>query len=65
MESMQWEIDWVRNNFNQYDSKQHSESVVQNIIKKYYIKQLEKSNDDLVGKINKMLLRNQRRYERI
>ena len=38
--SLQWEIDWILNNRDLYDSKLHYQSVIQNIIKRYKINTL-------------------------
>ena len=40
--TLKWEIDWVNNNKYLYDSDTHASSVIENIKKRYYIKNMNK-----------------------
>lgn len=42
-----WEVNWIRNNPQHYDSKGHSEAVILNIDKRLKIVELEKQIEDL------------------
>lgn len=41
----EWEVNWIRNNPQHYDSKGHSEAVILNIDKRLKITELEKQVD--------------------
>ena len=45
---MEWEIQWIINNPKYYSGKMHQKSVVQNIIKRYKIIELEKTIKELL-----------------
>lgn len=43
----EWEVNWIRNNPQYYDSKGHSEAVILNIDKRMKITELEKQIEHL------------------
>lgn len=48
---LEWEIQWIRKNVDQYDSVLHSESVIQNIIKRYALAELKRYINELIKEL--------------
>lgn len=39
MSGLEWEINWINNHIDLYDSPQHAQAVINNITKLYWIKE--------------------------